>query len=303
MTESTGIIEPQITETLPSITLNIEELERWARGVVEPYQGLVVTEDQVPAIKSEMAALNKVKDKLETARKEAVRRVSAPIREFEDRIKAVTAIIVEARSGLDMQVKAFEERQRADKQREVEFLIRDTLDQHKVPGLEIQIQAAWLNKSTPLKTVKAEVEAMILGHIQREREIAELERARQDRALAVENHLAAQNLANGTAVPVAMFQNQIAGGAPLADVLAEVTAYCAAQRERNEHITTPRVAVPAPAPVMQPVTPGAKPPRRMAITATYDAVNAGRVRDAVQQLRALCTSFDINVVELETTTA
>lgn len=291
-----GIIEPQITETLPSITLNIEELERWARSVVEPYQGLVVTEDQVPAIKSEMAALNKVKDKLETARKEAVRRVSAPVKAFEEQIKAVTAIIVEARAGLDSQVKAFEERQRADKQREVAFLIKDTLDQYKITGLEIPVQASWLNKTTPLKTVKAEVEAIILRHIQQERERAELEQARQDRALAVENHLTAQNLANGTAVPVAMFQGHIAGFAPLADVLAEVSAYCAAQRECNEKATTARVAPPAPA--TQPVASGAKPPRRMSITATYDAINAGSVRAAVQQLRALCTSFDINVQEV-----
>lgn len=297
--------EPKITETLPAISFNAEELEAWVRGIVENYTGLVVTEDMVPAIKSEMAGLNKVRDRLEAARKEAVRRVSTPIREFEDRIKAITAVLVEARAGLDAQVKAFEERQREDKRREVEFLIRDTLDQNKVMGLEIQIRAAWLNKTTPLKTIKAEVEALILGHIQRERERAELEQARQDRAFAVENHLAAQNQARGTTVPVATFQVLIAGDMPLSDVMQAVTDHCARQHAQNDAraLRQAQQAGEQPTPLAR-LAPGSVPPapsvnpRRLTINAVYEAARIDDVRAAVNYLRNACTACDVQVFEI-----
>ncbi|BFR49479.1 DUF1351 domain-containing protein [Nitratidesulfovibrio sp. HK-II] len=288
--------EPKITETLPAISFNAEELEAWVRAIVANYEGLVVTEDMVPAIKSEMAGLNKVRDRLEAARKEAVRRVSAPIREFEDRIKAVTAIIVEARAGLDAQVKAFEELQRADKRREVQFLITATLDEHGLPGLDIPIQDAWLNKTKPLKTVKAEVEAIILRHIQQERERAALEQAQQDRAVAIEQKVEALAEIYGFSLPASSFLRLQDLQVPLAEALTQIEqAYSARAQAMRIAPAAPAATPPRSAQVLQPVAPTAAPGRplrkTLTITLEYDAMREPAVLASLRHLESLCASF------------
>ncbi len=288
--------EPKITETLPAISFNAEELEAWVRAIVANYEGLVVTEDMVPAIKSEMAGLNKVRDRLEAARKEAVRRVSAPIREFEDRIKAVTAIIVEARAGLDAQVKAFEELQRADKRREVQFLITATLDEHGLPGLDIPIQDGWLNKTKPLKTIKAEVEAIILRHIQQERERAALEQARQDRAVAIEQKVEALAEIYGFSLPASSFLRLQDLQVPLAEALTQIEqAYSARAQAMRIDPAAPAATPPRSAHVLQPVVPTAAPGRplrkTLTITLEYDAMREPAVLASLRHLESLCASF------------
>ena len=98
---------PALQFTPPVISLDFEALESRIRGITEQYEGLHVQESDVPAIKSEMAGLNKLKDMLAAARKEAVERISTPIREFENRVKALESEIIATRSMLDEQVKAY----------------------------------------------------------------------------------------------------------------------------------------------------------------------------------------------------
>ncbi len=101
--------ELHIKETLPALSFNYDQLKEWAHGLTARYADMVVTEDSVADVKRDMAELNKNKAKLETARKETVRRLSEPIRSFEAQVKEVVGIFDAAYAGLAGQVKAFED--------------------------------------------------------------------------------------------------------------------------------------------------------------------------------------------------
>jgi hypothetical protein len=226
--------ELQVKETLPELSFNFDELKAWAVGLTENYNGLVVTEDMVPAIKSEMAGLNKMRDKLETARKEAVKRVSAPIKDFEAQVKEVVGIFTTAREGLAEQVHAYEQRARDEKRASVQFAIDAAKDEHGVQGLAIPIQESWLNKTAKMQTVKAEVDAIILAHLKAEREREELARARQERAFAIEQKVQALNAAHSMTVAVSTFTRMTEGDTPLADVFEAIEKHFASRVEAAE---------------------------------------------------------------------
>jgi hypothetical protein len=225
MEGNTNPTDLNLTFTPPAIGgFDYAALEAWARNIAAQYQGLIVTEDQAIGIKSEMAHLNATKKKLDDARKEAVKLVSAPIKEFEAQIKAVCAIFDETYSALGAQVKDHEDRAREQKRTEVQFMIEAVTAEQGYPCLAIPIQDSWLNKSKPMKTVKAEVEAIILAHIKAERDAAALEQAKQDRAVAIEQHSAGQAQAFGFNIPPSQFLNLQDLAIPLGDVLTRINA-------------------------------------------------------------------------------
>ena len=117
--------ELHIKETLPALSFNYDQLKEWAHGLTARYADMVVTEDSVADVKRDMAELNKNKAKLETARKETVRRLSEPIKSFEAQVKEVVGIFDAAYAGLSGQVKAFEDAQREEKRKTVNGIIKE----------------------------------------------------------------------------------------------------------------------------------------------------------------------------------
>ncbi len=289
--------ELQLQSTPATLGFNFTELMEWATGITADYEGLVVTEDMVPGIKSEMAGLNKMKAQLDSARKQAVRQVSEPIRQFEARIKEVCAVFDAAYAALATQVKGVEERQREEKRREVLFLIADTVDEHGVPGLEVAVQDSWLNKSKPLKAIKAEVESIILRHLQEERERAALEQAKQDRAVAIEQMVAAQGQAYGFALPASDFLRLHDLQIPLTDVHAEIEKVFAARAQFARHAASaspvPAVAVQAARPSASSVVSGRPQRKTLTIQIEYDAMREPAVQQTLRHLKGMCASFNL----------
>lgn len=312
-------MELQVNETLPVIACNFDAIEAQVEGILVKYTGLVVAEDDVAAIKSEMAGLNKLKDQLDTARKGTVKRVSVPIKAFDDRVKALMERITIVRGGLDEQVKKFEQQARDAKRNSVQFIIDAAKDEHGVASLNIPIQESWLNKTAKPATVKAEVAAIILKHMQVEREREELLRARQERAFSVEQQVQQMNATHGTAVPVSTFQRLTDSDAPLAEVyeaieqhFGRITAQAEAQRQRAEQLDRERAEREAmqqqtPHPTAEPqqhpqgaVPPAAAPTavKQLVIVATYEAADGPQIQALCNELRSLCTAFNVKVTEV-----
>jgi len=225
------MVNLQVKTTLPAIGFDFEGLKKWAGEITDQYKDLVVREEDVAGIKSEMAGLNKTKKQLDDARKETVRQISTPIKTFEGQVKEVCALFDKTYRFLGNQVQAYEDRAREDKRREVQFLIDATLHEHKLDGLPLQIQDSWLNKTKKMKAVKAEVEALVLAHLKEMKEAAELEQARTDRAVAIEEKCKALAIEYGFEIPVSTFLRLHDLQTPLADVHGQIVAsYEAKQR-------------------------------------------------------------------------
>jgi hypothetical protein len=212
-----------VKSTPPALSFDYEGLKAWAKGITDQYKGVVVREEDVPGIKSEMAGLNKIKKQLNDARIATVKQVSAPIREFEDKIKEVVGILTDTGTMLDEQVKAHEERQREERLHQVQFMVDAAKDEHGV-DIHIEINPSWLNKSAKPKTIRAEIDQIILAHLKAEREARELEQARKDRAVAIEQTCAALATQHGITLPPSQFLRLHDLGIPLDEANRQIEA-------------------------------------------------------------------------------
>lgn len=103
-------------EALPkTIDFNFEELKCQLAESLELYTGLVVTEDGIKAAKEDRAKLNKLREALETKRKEVKKECMAPYTDFEAKVKELVGLIDQPIAAIDGQLKAFEEKRRAEK--------------------------------------------------------------------------------------------------------------------------------------------------------------------------------------------
>lgn len=100
----------KLNATPAQIDVNFDELETELERILSDYQQ-VVTADGLKDAKAQTAELNKARQALANYRKETVEQVSAPIREFERRMKALESRHEEIRQDLLGQVSKFEQEQ------------------------------------------------------------------------------------------------------------------------------------------------------------------------------------------------
>jgi hypothetical protein len=297
---------PALQFTPPSISLDFEALEQRIKAITDQYTGLLVQESDIAAIKSEMAGLNKLKDMLAVARKDAVEKISKPIREFEIRIKALEVEITETRTMLDDQVKVFVQAERESKRSAVQFQIDFIKDELKCPEIDIPIQDKWLNKTAKDRDIQAEIKGIITAYQKEQLEKAAFEQARRDRAGAIENHVIVLNSRYDWSLPVTSFLTDDAMNmtTPLSNVLSAIedtfAKEGAARAARTAALSAPQQTTPAHE-AQKPVTPPAqKVKKRMVIQAVYFSENGEEIGKLYQLIKGLCVECKAQVAEINT---
>lgn len=190
---------------LPVISFNVEELEAWAISLTEKYTNLVVTEETVSDIKKDMAGINKQKDKIDVARKETVKQISEPIKVFEIQIKRICGIFDTAYTHLSKQVKVFEDNERQLKKESVQKVIAEAIAESGLVDFDIQILDKWLNKTTTIKSIKADIDSLVNAKIQEEATRKLVEQARSDRLSYIEQLVNSYKTTLGLVLPVTRF--------------------------------------------------------------------------------------------------
>lgn len=286
-----AVFDLKVLATPPEIIFDADALNAAVDAVLEQYDGLVVTEDMVPGIKTEMAALNKVKEKLETARKEIAGKISAPVKEFEAQVKAAVQRIVDGRAKLDAQVKAYEEQEREERRENAQLLVSSVLLDAGLEDFDIPIDPRWLNKTATMKGIRAEVENIVLREKTRRMEAEQLERAKQDRVALIEQAVARAGERYGFELPVAKFSRLFSLEWDTNNALAQVDEWFAAEAERRRPIepVQPIAALSEPDPVQ--ASPQPEPvkeiSRSLNIRVTYNASQHNAVMRAVETLREI----------------
>ena len=169
-------MEFEITSSLDTlrnqqITANFEAVSAWLDKELEPYAGMVVTEDMIPSAKTYRANLRKVRDRIDQYRKEAKQAALAPYNIFEARCKELTGKIDAAANNLDEQVKEHEKREAYAKVAE----IKQAYDKyHSTEAKEFLPWEALYNQKWENKTYKSlDAQNEIYGALaQTERDIA-----------------------------------------------------------------------------------------------------------------------------------
>ncbi|MDE6733884.1 MAG: DUF1351 domain-containing protein [Desulfovibrio sp.] len=274
----------------PAISFNYAGLEAQAKALMSKYEGLVVSEDQVKDIKKEMAEINALKIRLDSARKEAKRQIEIPVKAFEAQVKKICAIFDRTYAALRAQVEAFVEKEREEKRGKVQAIIDEELQaaSERVAPFPLPVQESWLNKSTTLKSVREAVRDIIEQRIQSEAAQRQAEQARTERASAIEQAVKAANAEYGTALTVAQFMSQpnLNLETPLTDVtlgiMQAAQAAANAQAARLVPAATPRAQAAQAAPVTS-----------LSIILRFSTENEGAVRYALDNLKKLCTEFAV----------
>lgn len=113
---------PTTAAPLPAVEWNYQEMRAELEKKLAAYKGAVYTAAQMPQAKKDRATLNKVRDQLDTARKELRAYFLAPYNEFEAQMKELLGLVAEAVEGIDAQVKAVEQKEKDEKQEAIRGL-------------------------------------------------------------------------------------------------------------------------------------------------------------------------------------
>ena len=148
-------------EALPkTIDFNFEELKTQLASSLELYTGLVVTEDGIKSAKEDRAKLNKLREALETKRKEVKKECMAPYTDFEGKVKELVGLIDQPIAAIDGQLKAYEEQRRAAKRADILAIYEETVGELRaLLPFEKLWQDGWYNTGVSMKKIREAIVA------------------------------------------------------------------------------------------------------------------------------------------------
>ena len=104
-----------VNQEIGHINFNYEEIREELQKRMDLYKDAVFTEDSKNIAKGEVAALRNMKAAIDQKRKDVKNQFMIPYNNFEKEAKELMALIDEPISLIDGQIKAFEEKRKAEK--------------------------------------------------------------------------------------------------------------------------------------------------------------------------------------------
>lgn len=158
------IIRNDYEQAMPLVTItNFDELYTELSEQLERYNNLLITEDTIRDGKADRARLNKLREALETRRKEIKKQCAEPYNAFEKKVKELTALIDKPIAAIDAQLAAYEDQRKEEKHQQVRELyaaiVPDTL-QDIIP-FELIFLPKWVNATTTIKSIEEELTALV----------------------------------------------------------------------------------------------------------------------------------------------
>lgn len=131
-----------------SIVCNFDEIESALKNQMQAYADLEVTEDNIPERKKDIATLRKIKDAVDTKRKEVKRAYSEPLTEFETKVKNLTGILDTEIIRIDRDIKEYDRKRIEEKQIHIKELYEQHVGEYaEYLPLSIIKSSKWDNKT------------------------------------------------------------------------------------------------------------------------------------------------------------
>lgn len=151
----------KIPDNLPEIIENNgEEVKAWLSGVMQKYDGLIVTPESIKSAKDDKAKLNKLRTALEERRKEVKRDYLAPYMKFEEKYKEILALIDKPISAIDSQIKVLDEQEQNLKYAHLQVCFEDYISAMNVPidvDFDRILNPKWRNKTMKADALEKEI--------------------------------------------------------------------------------------------------------------------------------------------------
>lgn len=143
-----------------SIDFNFEEVKAWLSENLAAYKTMVVTEDAIGASKADKAKIAKISKAISEQRIAIKKRYLEPYNDFETKMKELSGMCDEAAKNIDVQVKAFEEKRKAEKREALKGYFSSINTQPWLTFERIE-NPRWLNVTYAIETAKTDIQAAV----------------------------------------------------------------------------------------------------------------------------------------------
>ena len=143
---------------------NYEPLKAAAQELAAVYGSQLVSPDAIKDAKSDMAMLRKLAKTASDMRIKIEREHAAKIATVTKQLKEVSGIFTDAAAKIDTQVKEYDEQRKAARMEEIKQIYAEEIgDMADILPLGKLMRQDWLNKSTTTKTVRDDLQAIIIN--------------------------------------------------------------------------------------------------------------------------------------------
>lgn len=126
---------------------NEDKLTEMVEKTAEHYKSLVFSDENILEARKARKELNDIADMIDAQRKDVKKSYSAPLSEFETKMKKLTGAVKEVSHGISVGIKDFDERERQRRAEELDQKIAEIAEAKGVPSEMISIQPSWTNKT------------------------------------------------------------------------------------------------------------------------------------------------------------
>lgn len=157
-------MELQVSEikALQPVTFNYDELKKQLIEKVDTYKNMVYSEENIALAKKDRATLNKLSKAFANERKRIKNQLLEPFNDFELKCKELEARVDEASNNIDMQVKAFEEKEDNAKELEIVSYFTSVVGEYnELIDFDLIFDKRWLNKTYSMEKVKQDIDHII----------------------------------------------------------------------------------------------------------------------------------------------
>lgn len=144
------------------LTANFDEVKAQLRELMQPYEKLVIAEDDMAEAKNILARIRKVKTGIDEYRKSIKKEYSAPLAAFEERVKDVISVCTESENNLSEQINKFDRKRREEKLAALEQFFHDNVgDMSAFLNFDQIRNDRWGNATFTVENAQAEISQAI----------------------------------------------------------------------------------------------------------------------------------------------
>jgi len=192
------MLEIKLEKQLPIVTINFAEVKTSIQQAMEKYNGLVVTEEELPGCKATQKQLAGYRNKLDTYRKDVKKEMTKPITDFENQCKELIGLVTDAETPIKKGIEVFNEKIRDTNRVNAIVTINEAIEEQQL-NAKYATQLTVLDKYTQLsakaKETKTDISQrafILLQEQEREIEQIKIEKERVAEALRLENERIAE---------------------------------------------------------------------------------------------------------------
>ncbi|MBM7835056.1 DUF1351 domain-containing protein [Clostridium sardiniense] len=153
--------EIEVEKQLPVILMNFDEVKLSLNDTMNKYKGIVVTEESLKKCKATQKDLAKLRNNIDSYRKNVKKEMEKPIREFESQCRDLIKLISEVEKPIKDGIKIYDDKRREEKRLKAIEYIKESIRNHKLKeeyASKLTIKEQYLNLSGTLKSIKEDIE-------------------------------------------------------------------------------------------------------------------------------------------------